>query len=330
MNFWRRSIRQVRPVHRDPTSARRAPSRGRRPRLEDLEGRSLLSTIAISEYLAGPARHVVVQVDNSPPSDQVITGSPPPTFVFNANTLQNTIDVLNTSAGVPVQVNGGALDTVNVGEAGSVQGILAPVTITNPPSWNTINIDDSADPSSRTVTLSTVTPPGDTDWGQVTGLAPAAISYKYGDTSSVHITTGTGADTVNVWETGVTTYISTSGVQSTVNVGSGSVQGILGALYVDDPPGYTTLNINDLYDNASRLATLSTFSNGPDAGPWGSITGLAPAAINFAWNDVYSPVNISTPLDSYKYTPNVTWNVDSDALSSVVGIVVLDNGNQIN
>src|SRR5262249_10623563 len=153
---------------------------------------------------------------------------------------------------------------------------LAPVTITNPPSWNTINIDDSADPSSRTVTLSTVTPPGDTAWGQVTGLAPAAIRYKYADTSSVHITTGTGADTVNVWETGVTTYISTSGVQSTVNVGSGSVQGILGALYVDDPPGYTTLNINDLYDNASRLATLSTFSNGPDAGPWGSITGLAP------------------------------------------------------
>ena len=113
-------------------------------------------------------------------------------------------------------------------------------------------------------------------------------------------------------------------------MGSGSVQGILGALYVDDPPGYTTLNINDLYDNASRLATLSTFSNGPDAGPWGSITGLAPAAINFAWNDVYSPVNISTPLDSYRYAPNVTWNVDSDALSSVVGIVVLDNGNQIN
>jgi hypothetical protein len=295
MSFWTRSIRQVRPVRRDPARARRAPSRGCRFRLEDLEGRSLLSTIAISEYMAGPARHVVVQVDNSPPSDQVITGSPPSTFVFNANTLQNTIDVLNTSAGVPVRVNAANTDTVNVGNAGSVQGILAPVTIDSPPSWNTINIDDSADPAARYVQLNTFTSDG-ASWGNISGLAPAAISYKYDDTSSVSLATGTGANTVMVFETGVRTYITNNG-PSTVSVGNPThgfvdgVQGILGALYITNPPSWNTINIDDTGDNATRAVTLNTVSSG--GASWGEVTGLAPEPISYKYADTWS-MNLTT------------------------------------
>jgi hypothetical protein len=44
MSFWKRSIRPVRPAYRDSTRSRRAPNRGCRFRLEDLEGRALLTT----------------------------------------------------------------------------------------------------------------------------------------------------------------------------------------------------------------------------------------------------------------------------------------------
>src|SRR5271157_3615311 len=51
MNFWKRSIRQARPMRRDPARSRRAPSRSCQLQLEDLEGRALLSTWTLAEYL---------------------------------------------------------------------------------------------------------------------------------------------------------------------------------------------------------------------------------------------------------------------------------------
>ena len=186
---------------------------------------------------------------------------------------------------------GSGTDTVNVGNAGSVQGILAAVNIQNPPSYNTINVNDSADTTARTVTLSTFTS-GGANWGSITGLAPAAINYKYADTSSVNITTGSAADTVNVLATGVTTNLSTSGGHDAVNVGNaGSVQGILGTLNIQNPPSFNTINVNDSADTTARTVTLSTFSSG--GANWGSITGLAPAAINYKYADT-SSVNITT------------------------------------
>jgi len=289
MSFWKRSIRQVRPVHRDPARSRRAPSRSCRFQLENLEGRALLSTYTISEYLAGSQAHVVVQVNNSPPSDTIVTGSPLPTFVLNTDSLVDTIDIENTSARVPIQVNTANQDTVNVGNAGSVQGILAPVTIDDPPSWNTINIDDSADPTAQTATLSTSTISG-LPWGYLAGLAPAGISFKYADTSSVYISTGTGADTVSVAGTGVLTAITGHGYD-TVNVGNaGSVQGIQGALSIINPPHFNTININDSDDPAVRTVTLSTFTHTPS---WGEVTGLAPAPISYKYEDT-SSMNLTT------------------------------------
>ena len=104
----------------------------------------------------------------------------------------------------------GGHDTVNVGNAGSVQGILGTLSIQNPHSADTININDSADTTARTVTLSTFVS-GGANWGAITGLAPAAINYKYAGTSSVNITTGSAADTVNVLATGVATNLSSIG-----------------------------------------------------------------------------------------------------------------------
>ena len=117
----------------------------------------------------------------------------------------DTVNVLAT--GVTTNISDGGYDVVNVGNGGSVQGILGTLNLQNPPSFNTINVNDSADTTARTVTLSTYSS-GGANWGSITGLAPAAINYKYFDTSSVNITTGSAADTVNVLATGVTTNIS--------------------------------------------------------------------------------------------------------------------------
>ena len=67
---------------------------------------------------------------------------------------------------------------------------------------------------------------------------------------------------------------------------------------------------------------LSTYSSG--GYNWGSITGLAPAAINYKYYDTRSPVNISTLVG------RVSWNVSANAMSSFSGVVVYDNGFAIN
>ena len=75
------------------------------------------------------------------------------------------------------------------------------------------------------------------------------------------------------------------------------------------------------YDGADRDAQhlqLGRCAN------WGSITGLAPAAINYKYFDTRSPVNIST------FVGRVSWNVYANAMASVTEVVVDDNGFAIN
>jgi len=142
----------------------------------------------------------------------------------------------------------------------------------------------------------------------------------------VSITAGRAADRVDVLATGVTTTLS-SGGGDTINVGIGNVQGILGRLNIENPPSFDTINIFDLLDTTARTATLSTFTSGGT--PWGSITGLAPAAINFDYADTSSPVNIQTFFIPGLYN-NVSWIVNPNALASATGVVVNDNNVRVN
>ena len=94
---------------------------------------------------------------------------------------------------------------------------------------------------------------------------PAAINYKYGDTISLNITTGSGADTINALATGVTDLTFYRRGLGHVNVGSGgSVQGILGTLNLQNPPNCNTINVSDSADTTARTVTLSTYSSGGD------------------------------------------------------------------
>jgi hypothetical protein len=231
--------------------------------------------------------------------------------VVSANGTAVTVNVKQSPLGVPVYINGRAHNTVNVDNAGSVQGIQGNLYIEDPAGVTTINVDDSADATARTVTVSTFTPAGDTPWGSVTGLAPAAINYEYADAEKVTIHTGTAAgNVVNVQATGPggpTNVVSHA--TATVNVGNaGSVQAIQGRLNVENPAGTTTLTIDDSADATARTVALSNIGANPDdfqgnSDPWGQVSGLAPGTINYEYNDATS-VTVKTGLGND--TVNVT------------------------
>jgi hypothetical protein len=143
-------------------------------------------------------------------------------FQVSEGTGMDTVNVRAINAGV--YLIGQGQDTVNVGNAGSVQAIYGSLTISDPPSLTTVNVDDSADSAARTVSLDTVSI-GGSSYGSIAGLAPGAIYYKYADTYTLTAQTGTGEATVDVLATGIPVNLVGHGPNTTVNVGNaGSVQ----------------------------------------------------------------------------------------------------------
>jgi hypothetical protein len=128
--------------------------------LENLEERALLSTYTLWEgythfgYSFWPT--VFEKVDNKPPTPYPYLNPQHPFKVITGG-LSNTVNILDTRVGVAIDVADGGFDTVNVGSNGSVQGILADVTVHNYFLFTktTLNVDDSADATARAVTLST-------------------------------------------------------------------------------------------------------------------------------------------------------------------------------
>ena len=126
-------------------------------------------------------------------------------------TSGDTVNILTTPALVTTNWVGGsnglANDTVNLGNSNSVQGLIGPINLENPPSLNAIVVNDQADTTARVVTLSSFAPnPEDSEgngdvYGKISGLAPADINYEYEDTGSLVINGGTGGgigDTFNI------------------------------------------------------------------------------------------------------------------------------------
>ena len=215
--------------------------------------------------------------------------------------------------------------TVNVGLAGSTQAILSPVNISNPPSLNSIVVDDSADSTARTVTVTSAS----ASTGKISGLAPADITYEYFDTSDLTINGGSGGNTITVNETALAPFTTTlnSGTggdavnvqatgdssswsikgqagQDTVVIGSnapattgGTLAGIAGPVDVDNSLGFTDLTIDDSVDSTGHTATVTS----------SQLSGLAPVLITYAGSTDLSSltVNGGAGSDAFMVTP---WN----------------------
>jgi hypothetical protein len=220
-------------------------------------------------------------------SNPAIAGNLVNSITVAPGTGTNTINILRNLPGVPISVTSQGVDTVNIGHDGTVQDNQGDISIDNPPSFTTINVDDSADNVARTVTLDRFTPSGYSTFGSIVGLAPATISYEYADTGAVNVSTGTGGATVNVRATGTNTTLIGHGF-NTVNVGSnGSVGSIVGHLALENPPSFNTINVDDSADGTAHTVTLDRFTPGDDTA-FGTIVGLAPATISYRYFDTNS------------------------------------------
>jgi hypothetical protein len=250
---------------------------------------------------------------------------------INTGTGSPTLNVLSTSF-FTTNLFGYSATTVNIGNSGSVQGILGTLNIENRPSFTTINVDDSADGTARIVTLGQFTGSDDGDgdsdlFGYIFGLAPGIINYEFFDTSSVTITTGTRADTVNVLATGKTTNLNSGGGTDTVNVGNaGSLQDIHGTLNIENRPSFTTINVDDSADGTPRTVTLGQFTASDDGDGdsdlFGSIAGLAPAHINYEYFDTSSvTITTGTQADTVNVlATGVTTNLNSGGGGDMVNV----------
>ena len=273
-----------------------------------------LDTVTIS---AGPGGNTITYDDPNtiPPNLNA-------SVVINSGAGRDTVNVLRTFSNVTIRGNNAA-DTVNVGAAGSVQGIRGPVFVSNAGSRSTLNVDDSGDAAGRTVTLSAAN-----GIEFVAGLAPAEIRYFASDVSAVSISagpggntftvndtpdnlvhpvttlnTGTGVDTVNVRGTTGPLAVNGQNGRDTVNVGAGgSVQNIKGTLNIRNSASFSAINMDNSLDPVGRGVLLAANNTSGE----GSVLGLAPADILYRTFDVSTlTINGGTGAD--------TFNVNSTA-----------------
>ena len=135
--------------------------------------------------LANVANKARITVNVLSGRDTLIVNNPNPAQGLTEITLggvereSTEFDVLATA--VPLNIIGRSADTANVG-MGKLAGILAPVTVTDPLNFIALNVDDSADPTGRTASITT-----DGTADTVSGLGPSVVTAPAIDLSSLAV-----------------------------------------------------------------------------------------------------------------------------------------------
>jgi hypothetical protein len=226
------------------------------------------------------------------------------TRAVNINFGPGTATVNVRGTGVPTNLFNAAAATVNIGDGNSVAGIQGTLNLENEPSHDTVNINDQNDTTFRTAALATVVQRGST-LGQLSGLAPARISWDYPDTARVNIGTGGAGARVTVLGTGVPTFITgnTLGtntlvgadVLTTWNVTGADAGNFSNALASATFTGFQNLTSGNVYDRFyfSNQATLS-----------GTLTGGGENVLGLA-----------------AYTTDLTVNITGGGAGNIPGVV---------
>jgi hypothetical protein len=158
-----------------------------------------------------------------------------PTIVLNMGTTPDRITIYGNANAVLVQ--GRSLhEIVNIGNwIPTLQDVRNTVTVTNPPYYTDLTIDDRGDSASKSATLTN---------SSLTGLTPKAINFNQGDLASLKILGGTGNNnTFMVADTPWSYY--SGGLKTTLKNSSGSdtftVQKTTGSLVIDGGSGTNSL-----------------------------------------------------------------------------------------
>lgn len=111
----------------------------------------------------------------------------------NAGEGDDTVNVLALTA-APLLVDGqGGTNNVTVGDAGSLQSILAGITVNGAPGSTRLVVDGSADAMGRNPTLAAVG-----DLASLSGIASAVIQYAVSGLDSLLVKSGDGDDALTV------------------------------------------------------------------------------------------------------------------------------------
>jgi hypothetical protein len=285
---------------------------------------------------------------NGTPGDSVFTGT-------TLDTGSGVDAITVRAAGTPLTVTtttgngGGGNDHVTLGDAGSVQGLTAAVTIYNGPSYDRLTVDDSADGASYPAVAIT--------GGGITGLAPAPLNFTSYSVSTLTVlggggnntytvtgalalaltlSTGTGVDAVNVqaaaFLSGLTVDSSAGGGADVITLGDAAhtLAGITG-------PGPVTVTaaagdalvLNDQGNSAARTYTLTattvTWAGGPTVsyGGLGSLTlydsnGGDHVNVESTNAAAFTTVNAGAGGDVFRVTPT------SQSLANIAGPLTLN------
>lgn len=182
-------------------------------------------------------------------------------LTLRPGTAAGTVVNVQASGSTTNIVGSGPLSVI-VGNAGSVQAIDGPINLDDPGFAATLVADDSADHASRTVTLTSFTPPGDSDtWGAIAGLAPSPINYEYADTSGITINGGTHGNTFNVQSTqaGTALTLNTGSGSDIVNLGStgNKLDSLQGPITINGQSGSDTVDFKDQGQTSGQSYTLT-------------------------------------------------------------------------
>jgi hypothetical protein len=130
--------------------------------------------------------------------------------------------------------------------------------------------------------------------------------FPLGSFSRIIVELSTSDTVVNIRQTpsGVPMMLD-GNAPNVVHVGNSTdgVQGIQGNVYLENQPRTNALIVDDTADggNINRLVSVSTYTPAGDTA-WGSITGLAPASINYRLSDTADGININAGSNGDDFT----------------------------
>jgi hypothetical protein len=231
---------------------------------------------AVVEFLtlwAGSTGNTITLADTQPFSNTLVT------WLYTGAGI-NTVNVERARSNVSV-IGQGGLDWVHLGAADSVQGITGNVSISNPGGTSLVYLNNAADPTWHAVRLDRVdnrnTPfdPAD-DRLTVRGLTPFGTiglqgpdvrtlsinggagggtydvhdTFGVGSGSRTFLTTGSGADQINVIKTSTPLTVNSGGGENTITIGgkyvgnTGDLGNIVGDVTLQGEPGVGTNTVN--------------------------------------------------------------------------------------
>ncbi len=170
-------------------------------------------------------------------------------LTLNAESGDNTININSTAAGVPLTVNAGpGNDTINVGN-GNLNSLKGAVTVNGQDGTDTVYVNDQANASGDTYTIS-----------YLSLARPFFGGLSYGFTNEgLVLNAESGNNTINIRSSHSDTplTVNAGAGNDTINVGGGDLFPLAGAVRVNGQGGTDTVNVNDQLSFSSDTYTVT-------------------------------------------------------------------------